>query len=142
MSLVALDALGPDGRYRTRNPEVICDTSGDPVAELSMVPSLFVTRAVAAARRSQPLPLEERQAALRHAGNIFATSTVAGLTFDEYVDLTRRVAGLPATVARAGADVVAESLATTFDAVHPARPVGSQDRLARAGRRRGMGPAR
>lgn len=46
--LVAIDALGPNGEYRTRKPELICDTAGVPVAELSMVPRLFVIRSIAA----------------------------------------------------------------------------------------------
>jgi hypothetical protein len=38
--LVVLDALGPGGAYRTRTRDVITDTAGVPVAELSMVPAL------------------------------------------------------------------------------------------------------
>ncbi len=49
--LIGLDALGPDGEYRTRKREVISDTAGQPVAEMSVVPRLFVTRSVAAQRK-------------------------------------------------------------------------------------------
>jgi acyl-CoA reductase-like NAD-dependent aldehyde dehydrogenase len=126
MSLIALDALGPSGEYRTRKTELVSDTRGEPVAELSVVPRLFVSRSIAAQRKLRPLPLAEREVALRRAAELFRTSSIAGLDFDGYVEVTCRVTGLPMTVARAGANVVAESVATTFDAVGPARPVGAE----------------
>jgi acyl-CoA reductase-like NAD-dependent aldehyde dehydrogenase len=93
---------------------------------LSVVPRLFVSRSIAAQRRMRPLSLAEREAALQRAAELFRTSSIAGLDFDGYVDLTCRVTGLPMTVARAGAHVVAESVETTFDGVRPARPVGAE----------------
>jgi acyl-CoA reductase-like NAD-dependent aldehyde dehydrogenase len=123
--LVALDALGPDGEYRTRKRELISDTAGIPIAEMSLVPRLFVTRSIGAQRAVRPLPPPELEERLACAAGIFVTSSIAGLTFDDYVSLTCRVSGLPMAVARAGAQVVADSLSTTFDAVRPARPVGA-----------------
>ena len=123
---VTLDALGPNGEYPTRKRELISDTGGVPVAEMSLVPRLFVTRSINAQRAARPLPFAEREAALARAAEIFATSSIAGLGFDDYVALTCRVSGLPMTVARAGARVVADSLVTTFDAVWPARPTGAR----------------
>lgn len=122
---MTLDALGPNGEYPTRKRELISDTGGVPVAEMSLVPRLFVTRSINAQRAVTPLPIAEREAALARAAEIFVTSSIAGLGFDEYVALTCRVSGLPMAVARAGARVVADSLATTFDAVRPARPTGA-----------------
>ena len=126
MGLLALDALGPGGEYRTRTTQLVSDTRGEPVAELSVVPRLYVTRSVSAQRRGRPLPLAAREERLKRAAELFATSPIAGLEFDEYVALTCRVTGLPMSVARAGAHVVAESLATTFDAVRPAQPAGAE----------------
>jgi acyl-CoA reductase-like NAD-dependent aldehyde dehydrogenase len=123
--LVALDALGPNGEYPTRKRELICDTGGAPVAAMSLVPRLFVTRSINAQRAARPLPFADREAALARAAEIFVASSIAGLGFDDYVGLTCRVSGLPLAVARAGARVVADSLATTFDAVWPARPTGA-----------------
>jgi acyl-CoA reductase-like NAD-dependent aldehyde dehydrogenase len=125
--LVRLDALSPAGEYRTRKTEVVTDTAGAPVAELSAVPRLFVTRAVAAQRKVRPLPSGERAAALGKAAELFCSTSIGGLDFNAYVELTQRISGLPATVARAGAQVVAESLASTLDAVRPARPTGAKD---------------
>lgn len=123
--LVELPALGPDGEYRTRNPQIVADTAGRPVAEYSVVPRLFVTRSIDAQRKLLPLPPAEREAALTKAADAFVSSTIAGLDFDAYVGLTCRVTGLPMTAARAGALTVAESLTTACDAVRPARPVGA-----------------
>lgn len=123
--LVDLPALGPDGEYRTRKREIITDTAGIPVAESALVPRLLVTRSIDAQRKLRPLPLVEREAALTKAADVFVSSTIAGLDFDSYVDLTCRVTGLPMTAARAGAHTVAEALTSAFDAVYPARPTGA-----------------
>ncbi len=143
--LVDLPALGPDGEYRTRNREIIEDTAGVPVAESSFVPRLFVQRSIDAQRKLLPLAAADREAALTRAADVFASSTIAGLDFDSYVELTCRVTGLPMTAARAGAHAVAESLTTACDAVRPARPVGATFRLAgreHVWRRCGVGTAR
>ena len=132
-----LDALGPDGEYRTRTREIITDTAGRPVAESSMVPRLYVTRSISAQRKLPPLPAAQREAALATAAEIFLQAPVAGLDFDGYVELTCRVSGLPMTVAREGARSVAESTAAAFDAVRPAQPAGAvfdwQDQRTREG---------
>jgi len=77
-ALVALDALGPSGEYRTRKPELVTDTRGVPIAELSLVPPLFVIRSVAAQRKVKPLPLDERMAALRRADDNTVVMEVHG----------------------------------------------------------------
>jgi acyl-CoA reductase-like NAD-dependent aldehyde dehydrogenase len=123
--LVDLAALGPDGEYRTRNREVIKDTAGVPVAESSVAPRLFVNRSINAQRTLLPMPAAQREAALTRAADVFVSSTIAGLDFDSYVELTCRVSGLPMAAARAGANTVAESLTTACDAVNPARPSGA-----------------
>lgn len=124
--LVDLPALGPDGEYRTRKREIIRDTAGVPVAESSVVPRLFVHRSIDAQRKVRPLPAAEREAALTKAADTFVSSTIAGLDFDSYVELTCRVSGLPMAAARAGAHVVAESLTTAYAAVRPAQPLGAR----------------
>jgi acyl-CoA reductase-like NAD-dependent aldehyde dehydrogenase len=124
--LVDLAALGPDGEYRTRNREIIKDTAGVPVAESCVVPRLFVNRSIDAQRSLRPLQAEQRADALTRAADVFMSSTIAGLDFDNYVELTCRVSGLPKAAARAGAHTVAESLTTACDAVHPARPSGAR----------------
>jgi acyl-CoA reductase-like NAD-dependent aldehyde dehydrogenase len=123
--LVDLAALGPDGEYPTRNREIIKDTAGVPVAESSVVPRLFVHRSIDAQRKLRPLPAAQREAALKRAADVFVSSTIDGLEFDSYVELTCRVSGLPMSAARAGAHTVAESLTTACDAVRPARPSGA-----------------
>lgn len=96
-----------------------------PVAELSIAPPLYVSRSISAQRKTQPLPLAQRQAALSAAADAFATTVIAGLEFETYVGLASRVSGLPITVTRAGAPRVADRVASAFDAVRPARPRGA-----------------
>jgi acyl-CoA reductase-like NAD-dependent aldehyde dehydrogenase len=124
----ALDSIGallPEGQYLTRNREVITDTSGLAVAELGILPPLYVTRAIGAQRKARPLPVAQREAALAKTADIFVNSVIAGLDFDQYVDLASRASGLPIAVTRAAARGVADAVSTAFDAVRPAQPVGA-----------------
>jgi acyl-CoA reductase-like NAD-dependent aldehyde dehydrogenase len=123
--LVAIDALGPAGEYRTRTREVITDTSGAAVAELSIVPPLYVARTISAQRKIRPLPVAQRAAALTAAAHLFTDSVIAGLAFDDYVALASAVSGLPIAVVRSGAAGVGAATAAAFTAVAAARPIGT-----------------
>ncbi len=122
---MSIDALGPGGEYRTRRREIVTSTAGAAVAELSIVPPLYVSRTLAAQRKVTPLPLGQRAAALSDAADIFADGVVAGLDFEAYVGLASRISGLPIAVTRAGARSVADAVSGAFDAVSAARPVGA-----------------
>jgi acyl-CoA reductase-like NAD-dependent aldehyde dehydrogenase len=123
--LITIDALGPEGAYRTRSREPIMTTAGDTVVELSIAPPLYVARAIAAQRNVRPLPAHEREAALAKAADVFATGVIAGLDFDRYAALASRISGVPIAVIRSGARSVADGVASAFDAVEPARPAGA-----------------
>jgi acyl-CoA reductase-like NAD-dependent aldehyde dehydrogenase len=135
--LVALDALGADGEYRTRNREVITTTAGTAVAEMSVVPPLYVSRTLSAQRNAAPLPVAQRAAALARAAAIFGNGVIGGLDFDAYVGLAGRISGMPIAITRAGAMGVVDAVAGAFDAVRPAQPVGAtldwREERARAG---------
>ena len=124
--MAVIDALGPGGAYRPRKRELITDVAGDPIAEMTIAPPLYVARTVNAQRTVRPLPAEERDAALMRAAKMFLSEEIAGLEFDRYVDLTSRVSGLPIAVTRAGAHSVAQQVAEIGESVPPARPVGAQ----------------
>ena len=119
-----LDALGADGEYRSRNTEVITDTAGTAVTEMTMTPPLFVSRTLSAQRKAGPAT--GYAAALGTAAGIFVSDLVGGLDFDDYVRLTSRVSGLPLTVARAGALAVAAALTDAAGGVAASRPVGAR----------------
>jgi acyl-CoA reductase-like NAD-dependent aldehyde dehydrogenase len=123
--LVCIDAFGSTGAYRTRNRELLTSTAGVPLAELSIAPPLYVSRAISAQRSARPLPSAQREAALVTAADAFATGVIAGLDFDTYVKLASRISGLPIAVTRSGARSVADAVATTSDAVRPAQPTGA-----------------
>ncbi|MFD6148627.1 aldehyde dehydrogenase family protein [Streptomyces sp. NPDC060243] len=108
-ALYSLDALGPRGAYRARNRENVTDTSGTPVAELSLVPALFVTRALAALRGAAPLPLDERLAALARAARIFREDTVEGLTYVRYERTVAAVSGIPLAAVRSAAEEITDA---------------------------------
>ncbi|MFV2119813.1 hypothetical protein ACE14D_15790, partial [Streptomyces sp. Act-28] len=121
---VHLDALGPDGPYRTRTREVVRDVTGRPVAELSTVPRLYVRRCLAALRRARTLPLDERIPALAEAGRLFAGATVGGMTVEEYEHAVARVSGLPVSLVRESTHTVATGLAGAERVARPGPPRG------------------
>src|SRR3982074_3678640 len=123
--LVDLAALGPDGEYRTRNREIIKDTPGGPGAESCVVPRLFVNRSIDAQRSLRPLQAEQRADALTRAADVFVSSTIAGLDFDNYVELTCRVSGLRMAAARGGAHPAAEPPPPAGDPGRPPGPSGA-----------------
>jgi hypothetical protein len=123
--LVCIDASGCTGAYRTRNRELLTSTAGVPLAELSIAPPLYVSRAISAQRSTRPLPSAQREAALVTAADVFATGVIAGLDFDTYVKLASRISGLPIAVTRSGARSVADAVAITSAAVRPAQPTGA-----------------
>lgn len=123
--LLYLDALGPDGDYRTRNTETVTTTAGVAVARLSLVPPLYVSRTLGAQRKAAPLPPADRRAALSRAAEVFTDGVIAGLDFEAYAGLAARISGLPVAITRAAARGVADGLAGAFDAVASARPAGA-----------------
>lgn len=135
---LALDALGPAGAYRTRDRFAIPDVAGGPVAELSLVPRLFVTRTMAALHRAETSPVHERVAAIARAGEMYRTATVDGLTPADYSYIVSRVSGTPISAVRAAADRIARSAAEIDRNIQNARPGGAvdgwRDPGARAGR--------
>jgi len=136
--MITLDALGPRGPYRARDPLPIADVAGNPLAELSLVPELFVTRAMSALRRAKPLPLPDRLTAIAAAGELFATGEVGGLSAAEYQHAVSRMAGTPLPVVRAAAEAIAKNAAKVYYwSLQSARPVGAvndwRDPLIRQG---------
>ena len=122
---VVLQALGADGTYRGHRNEAITDTAGQVVAELAMVPSFFVGRSIDTQRKVRPLPLPERERIIDEAAGRFVETTVAGLTFDQYVGLAARVAGIPIRIAAQCARAIPEQCRGAFASMAAARPAGA-----------------
>jgi hypothetical protein len=133
VDLVQLDALGPASAYRSRTRAFIRDVRGEAVAELSMAPSVFVSRAMSVMRRSRPLPPPARDAALRAAADLFCSGVVAGLRPAEYHQLVSEVAGLGRETVRRSATAVADSCRHAVAAAEYARPRGAVPEGARVG---------
>jgi acyl-CoA reductase-like NAD-dependent aldehyde dehydrogenase len=136
-ALIQLDALGPDGPYRTSARTLLTDVSGVPVAEMSMPPRLYVQRSVARSHRAPVPPPDERAAMLITAGRIFATQEVGSLSAAEYEHLVSRLSGLPIGAVRLATAAIAGAAAGAYRTAHAARPRGAaaswDDPLTRGG---------
>jgi acyl-CoA reductase-like NAD-dependent aldehyde dehydrogenase len=135
---LSLDALGPGGSYHAHERQTITDVAGNPLAELSLVPTLFVSRAMSALHRAPTTPVEQRLTAIASAGEVHATGTVDGVTAAEHQFMVSRVSGMPISVVRSAADAIAQSAAEVYRSVQQARPAGAvndwRDPLTRTGR--------
>ncbi|WP_329384285.1 aldehyde dehydrogenase family protein [Streptomyces sp. NBC_01351] len=136
--MLFLDALGPNGPYRSRRQETIPDLAGNPIATLSLVPPLYVTRAMKALHRAPVMPLDARIAALAEAGRAFATQRVAGLTAEEYQRTVSAATGTPITTVRGATADIARAAERIHHSMQNARPAGAvdswRDPLTRGGR--------
>ncbi|MCJ1680412.1 aldehyde dehydrogenase family protein [Streptomyces sp. APSN-46.1] len=125
--LIALDALGAKGAFRARNRQAITDVSGAAVAELSLVPAVFVNRTMTALRKAAGRPVDERIDAIARAAEIFSAGTVNGQSVGEYEHAVSRVSGLPLTVVRTATRSIAVRLKMAHYSVRQAQPRGAAD---------------
>jgi acyl-CoA reductase-like NAD-dependent aldehyde dehydrogenase len=125
--MISLDALGPNGSFRARNRLIVTDVAGAPVIELSMVPKLFVTRAMAALHKAPTMPLEDRLNALSRAAQLFVSENIAGLDFATYEHTVSRVSGVPLSVVRSATAAIVESAEMARFSAFQARPTGAVD---------------
>jgi acyl-CoA reductase-like NAD-dependent aldehyde dehydrogenase len=134
---VELPALGGNGAYMTRAPLAVQDVAGNVVAGLSLVPSLFVNRTMAALRKARTVPADERVGLMVVAADLFAHATLAGQTPEEYQYAASRVGGVPISAIKATTTTIAERLRKAHHTVQHARPAGSvndwRDPLTRTG---------
>ena len=83
---------GPTANTARAQPQLVSDTRGEPVAELSVVPRLYVTRSVSAQRRGRPAAARRaRRAALKRLRSSSRPRRSPASSFDDYVALTCRV---------------------------------------------------
>jgi acyl-CoA reductase-like NAD-dependent aldehyde dehydrogenase len=133
-----LPALGANGPFVARSPLGVKDVAGNEVAGLSLVPSLFVNRTMAALHKAETLPLDERIRLILRAAELFAHATLDGQSPEEYVHAVSRVGGVPISVVRTAAATITERLRMVYYAVQHARPAGAvgdwRDPLTRTGR--------
>ena len=124
-ALLQLDTLGPNGPFRSREPLTITDIGGKPIAELSLVPRVFVHRAMAALRRAETMPVDDRLAALARASEAFEHGTAGGLSTDDYTLVVSQVSGMPISVVRSAVATIARSVAGAGPDADQARPTGA-----------------
>ncbi|WP_016909561.1 aldehyde dehydrogenase family protein [Streptomyces xiaopingdaonensis] len=123
--LIQLDALGASGAYRSRRRQTVEDVAGHPVAELTLVPGLFVGRTMKALHRARTLPAPERIAALARAGSLFAEGVFDGLGPAEYRRTVSRVSGVPVSVVAEAAAAISEAAGTAGETAYAAKPAAA-----------------
>ncbi|WP_308117663.1 aldehyde dehydrogenase family protein [Streptomyces anatolicus] len=108
------------------------------MAELCLVPPMFVGRAANALRRAEPMTQDAVVSAISTAGKSFSTDAIGGITAEEHALRVARVSGLPIGVVRAATRNVAAAAANVYRDVQQARPVTAvtewRDPLTRTGR--------
>jgi acyl-CoA reductase-like NAD-dependent aldehyde dehydrogenase len=135
---IEIPALGPSGEFRAANRLSVTDVSGAGLAEVSLVPPVYVHRAMAALHRAETLPAADRAALLAEAAELFEHATIGGLSPTDYQHAVSRAGGVPISSVREANGSVAQRVANAFDSAHQARPRGAstdwRHPSARAGR--------
>ena len=75
---LSVDALGPHGPYRARSRQTIHDVTGAIIGELSLVPPVYIARAISDLRSTPQMRRSERFDILETASSLFADGEVAG----------------------------------------------------------------
>lgn len=122
-SLRHLDALGTGGAFRTSLRHPVTGVDGSVLAELSLVPRLYITRNLLALRRATPLTALRRAEALRTAGELFL-GEVDAVTLDDHERAVSRASGVALPVVRAASGVLSRSAKAAAATVAAARPAG------------------
>ncbi|HEY8983985.1 MAG TPA: aldehyde dehydrogenase family protein [Streptomyces sp.] len=132
-----VDALVPSGTYRTGRRETVRDVTGRPLAELSLVPALYLSRTLDRLRRapasSAALPPAQLTRRLRAAAEAFTSATLGGTSPQEHDRLVARSTGVPVSVVRDAGRTVADVLSAAVDSVAGARPRTTLPPSTRAG---------
>ncbi|MGV9881156.1 aldehyde dehydrogenase family protein [Streptomyces sp. NPDC003006] len=114
------------------------DVAGRQVADLSLVPSLFVERTMKSLHRATTPALDDRIGMIGRAAELFSTATLDGQSVDEYEYQVSRVGGIPISVVRATTLAIAHRMTKAHYSVEHARPTGAvtrwNDPLTRTGR--------
>jgi acyl-CoA reductase-like NAD-dependent aldehyde dehydrogenase len=121
-ALYQIEVLGPSGPVQTRNRMTVTTVTGEAVAELSLAPTPFVSRAMSALRKACPAPVDFRLDAIKRAGEAYARDTVAGLAAAEYELLVARTSGLGISEIRAAARMIGSAAADIWEWTQFARP--------------------
>jgi hypothetical protein len=106
-------------------PSPVTDVSGAEVARLSLVPPVYVRRALAALRKAEAVPAAGVDALLGAAGEEFATGSVGGLGVRDYEHLVSRTSGIPLTVVRAATRGTARFVALARSSAEQGKPRGA-----------------
>jgi len=135
---IDIPALGPSGEFRSLRRLSVNDVSGAGLAEVSLVPPVYVHRALAALHRARTLSPAARAELLAKAADLFECATIGGLSPTDYQHAVSRAGGVPISSVREANASVAHRVADAFDSARRARPLGAvadwRDPSTRAGR--------
>lgn len=122
---IDIPALGPGGEFRAMRRLPVTDVSGAELAEVSLVPPVFVHRAMAALHSAESLPAADRAALLTKAAELFEHATIGGLSPADYQHAVSRAGGVPISSVREANRSVAQRVSNAFESAHHARPRGA-----------------
>lgn len=130
-SPVSVPVLRATGEHPSREVARLLSVDGEPLAEVSQAPALLVRRALDEMRRAPAQPTAERLAALRKAGELFGTATLAGESPQAYARSHALATGTPIGVAERALGRYAAFTAGLEALVAAERPAGAGGRGAR-----------
>ncbi|ANN16126.1 aldehyde dehydrogenase [Amycolatopsis orientalis] len=119
-----LDALGASDTFRSHRVDAVTGVDGSTVAELSLVPGLYVKRCIAKMRLAPPMPSSVRIDRIAAAGAQFLRK-VGGVPLDEHERRVSQASGVALSVVREASRAIVRSAAAVGETVRRARPLGT-----------------
>jgi len=124
--MLQIEALGPDGEYRTRARGAVADAAGDPALEISLVPGLVASHWIDSIRDVDIPSIAETLELLRTAADIIEREELLGDTLHAYEHRVSALTGTPIAVIRQCTELIAGKLRDAARGARLARPAGSQ----------------
>jgi acyl-CoA reductase-like NAD-dependent aldehyde dehydrogenase len=124
--MLQIEALGPDGPYKTRARGTVADAAGNPALEISLVPSLVASHWIDSMREAAIPCVAETVELLSTAADIFQREELLGDSLHAYEHRVSALTGTPIAVVRQCTELIAARLRDGARGARLARPAGSQ----------------
>ncbi|MBL4829498.1 MAG: aldehyde dehydrogenase family protein [Aliivibrio sp.] len=119
-----VNCYGFGEKYATRNRTVVFGYNSEPIAEISVAPSIYIHELSIGANFRNSLSLQDIQTAIKSAAENFLSGTISGLSPEDYMELTHRATGLPRTVIQSSFHYIGDALKNISDTVRRSLPNG------------------
>ena len=109
-----IKAITPVSQDNIARYATVTDITGKDCAHLVQLPKMFISHAVKTLRKGKQLTANERNIALKKAGQLFHSGKICGFNPDDYVNQVVSVTGLPERVVKKALQKIGDATSHAF----------------------------